>query len=154
MPSTVAPFRERIVALRARGVECRAIHQILRDECGFAGAYQSVYRFVRRLEPRTPDAVVRVETPPHFERIPEPLILWVEDGQLTAWCRTCGTQAVVRTRLVETGTDPHAWWSVLTARLWAHAWTVAELRAALEVVEAAIVRCALLTASGPSALAH
>lgn len=67
MPSTVAPFRERIVDLRARGVECRAIHQILRDECGFAGAYQSVYRFVRRLEPRTPDAVVRVETPPGDE---------------------------------------------------------------------------------------
>jgi transposase len=66
-PSTVAPFRDRIVDLRARGVECRAIHQILRDECGFAGAYQSVYRFVRRLEPRTPDAVVRVETPPSDE---------------------------------------------------------------------------------------
>jgi transposase len=67
MPSTVAPFRDRIVDLRARGVECRAIHQILRDECGFAGAYQSVYRFVRRLEPRTPEAVVRVETPPADE---------------------------------------------------------------------------------------
>jgi transposase len=67
MPSSVAPFRERVVDLRARGVECRAIHQILRDECGFAGAYQSVYRFVRRLEPRTPDAVVRVETDPGHE---------------------------------------------------------------------------------------
>jgi transposase len=67
MPSTVAPFRERIVALRKHGVECRAIHQILREECGFAGAYQAVYRFVRRLEPRTPDAVVRVETPPGDE---------------------------------------------------------------------------------------
>ncbi len=67
MASTVAPFRARVVELRARGVECRAIHQILRDEGGFTGAYQSVYRFVRRLEPRTPDAVVRVETPPGDE---------------------------------------------------------------------------------------
>jgi transposase len=67
MASTVAPFRDRVVDLRTRGVECRAIHQILRDECGFTGAYQSVYRFVRRLEPRTPDAVVRVETPPGEE---------------------------------------------------------------------------------------
>lgn len=66
-PSSVEPFRQRIVDLRKLGVECRAIHQILRDEGGFAGAYQSVYRFVRRLEPRTPDAVVRVETPPGEE---------------------------------------------------------------------------------------
>ena len=67
MPSSVAPFRERIVDLRGRGVECRAIYQILRDEHGFAGAYGSVYRFVRRLEPRTPAAVVRVGTEPGAE---------------------------------------------------------------------------------------
>jgi transposase len=66
-PSSVEPFRQRIVDLRKQGVECRAIHQILRDEGGFAGAYQSVYRFVRRLEPRTPEAVVRRETPPGDE---------------------------------------------------------------------------------------
>jgi transposase len=67
MPSSVEPFRQRIVDLRKQGVECRAIHQILREQSGFTGAYQSVYRFVRRLEPRTPDAVVRVETPPGEE---------------------------------------------------------------------------------------
>lgn len=66
-PSSVEPFRQRIIDLRKHGVECRAIHQILRDEGGFPGAYQSVYRFVRRLEPRTPAAVVRVETPPGDE---------------------------------------------------------------------------------------
>lgn len=66
-PSSVERFRQRIVDLRKQGVECRAIHQILREEGGFTGAYQSVYRFVRRLEPRTPDAVVRVETPPGDE---------------------------------------------------------------------------------------
>ena len=64
--STVTPYRDQVVALRARGVECRAIHQILREH-GFAGGYGSVYRFVRRLEPRTPDAVVRVETDPGAE---------------------------------------------------------------------------------------
>jgi transposase len=67
MPSSVEPFRQRIVDLRKQGVECRAIHQILRDQSGFAGAYQSVYRFVRRLEPRTAEAVVRVETAPGDE---------------------------------------------------------------------------------------
>jgi transposase len=64
--STVTPYRDQVVTLRARGVECRAIHQILREH-GFAGGYGSVYRFVRRLEPRTPDAVVRVETDPGAE---------------------------------------------------------------------------------------
>jgi transposase len=67
MPSSVEPFRDRVVALRALGVECRALHQILREQHGFAGAYQAVYRFVRRLEPRTPEAVVRVETEPGAE---------------------------------------------------------------------------------------
>ena len=65
--STVAPYRDQIVALRARGVECRAIHQILREQHAFAGGYGSVYRFVRRLEPRTPEAFVRVETDPGDE---------------------------------------------------------------------------------------
>jgi transposase len=60
-PSTVTAYRVRVVALRAAGVECRAIHHILRDEHAFTGSYQSVYRFVRRLEPRTPEAYVRVE---------------------------------------------------------------------------------------------
>jgi transposase len=67
MPSTVERFRQRVVDLRKQGVECRAIHQILREQSGFTGAYQAVYRFVRRLEPRTPEAVVRVETPPGEE---------------------------------------------------------------------------------------
>ena len=36
-PSSVERFRQRIVDLRKHGVECRAIHQILREEGGFAG---------------------------------------------------------------------------------------------------------------------
>jgi transposase len=66
-PSKVVPFREQVVALRQRGVECRAIYDILREQHAFAGSYGSVYRFVRHLEPRTPDACVRVEREPGDE---------------------------------------------------------------------------------------
>jgi transposase len=61
--STVEPHRERVLALRRAGVEIEAIRQRLREEKGFSGSYASVHRFVRRLEPRVPEAVVRVETP-------------------------------------------------------------------------------------------
>jgi transposase len=44
-------------------VEIEAIRQRLREERGFTGSYASVHRFVRQLEPRTLQAVVRVETP-------------------------------------------------------------------------------------------
>jgi hypothetical protein len=52
-----------VLALRRAGVESEAIRQRLREEKGFTGSYASVHRFVRRLEPRIPEAVVRVETP-------------------------------------------------------------------------------------------
>ena len=67
VPSKVAPFREHVIALRRRGVECRAIYDILCEEHAFTGSYGAVYRFVRHLEPRTPDAYVRVETGPAEE---------------------------------------------------------------------------------------
>jgi transposase len=65
--SIVAPLREVVERLRQRKVEMRAIHQILRDEHEFAGSYSAVKRFVRWLEPRVPEAVVRVETAPGEE---------------------------------------------------------------------------------------
>jgi len=61
--SSVEPYRDRVLALRRAGVEIEAIRQRLREEKGFTGSYASVHRFVRRLEPRIPDAVVRIETP-------------------------------------------------------------------------------------------
>jgi hypothetical protein len=67
VPSKVAPFRDQVIALRQRGVECRAIYDILREQHAFAGSYGAVYRFVRHLEPRTPEAYVRVETGPGEE---------------------------------------------------------------------------------------
>ena len=62
--SSVVDFRDPIVAWRREGVECRAIHGLLRERHQFAGSYSAVYRFVRSLEPRTPDACVRIETAP------------------------------------------------------------------------------------------
>jgi len=60
--SSVEPHRTRVVELRARGVEVMALWQILKDQHGYAGTYSSVFRFVRRLEPPTPESFVRVET--------------------------------------------------------------------------------------------
>jgi transposase len=64
--SSVEPYRQVVVKLRQEGVEIAAIHQRL-TERGYTGSYSSVYRFVRNLEPRTPDVTVRVETPPGEE---------------------------------------------------------------------------------------
>ena len=62
--SSVAGFRDPILAWRRQGVECRAIHTLLREQHDFTGSYAAVYRFVRALEPRTPEACVRIETAP------------------------------------------------------------------------------------------
>lgn len=66
MHSSVEPFRQFVLDLRAQKVEIAAIHQRLKER-GFAGRYDSVYRFVRALEPRTPDPTVRVERAPGEE---------------------------------------------------------------------------------------
>ena len=64
--SSVEPYRELVVALRAHGVEVAAIQQRLRER-GYRGHYSSVHRFVRALEPSLPDATVRVERSPGEE---------------------------------------------------------------------------------------
>ena len=64
--SSVAPYRDQVLTLRAQGVEVAALYQRLREQ-GYAGSYAAVYRFVRSLEPRTPDATVRVERAPGEE---------------------------------------------------------------------------------------
>jgi len=64
--SAVEPYRELVVQWREQGVEMAAIHQRLREQ-GFAGSYSAVQRFVHRLEPTLPDAVVRVERAPGEE---------------------------------------------------------------------------------------
>jgi len=64
--SSVEPYREVVAKLRKRNVEIAAIYERLKER-GYTGSYSSVYRFVRNLEPRTPDVMVRVETPPGEE---------------------------------------------------------------------------------------
>jgi transposase len=64
--SAVEPFRELVRKLRSQKVEMAAIHQRLRER-GYTGSYSSVRRYVRRLEPRQPQAVVRIETKPGEE---------------------------------------------------------------------------------------
>jgi len=64
--SSVEPYRELVVKLRKQGVEIAAICERLKER-QYEGSYASVYRFVRNLEPRTPDVTVRVETPPGKE---------------------------------------------------------------------------------------
>lgn len=65
--SSVEPYRDKVVELRQKGVEVMALWQILREQFGFQGGYGSVRRFVRRIEKRTPEAFVRLETAPGEE---------------------------------------------------------------------------------------
>lgn len=66
-PFAAAAHETRIRALRAQGVECRAILARLQDEVGFTGSYSALWRYVRALEPTVPRAVVRIETAPGVE---------------------------------------------------------------------------------------
>jgi transposase len=61
--SSVEPYRELVVKLRAEGVEVAAIHARLQER-GYGGSYAAVWRFVRQLEPVAPEATVRVERQP------------------------------------------------------------------------------------------
>jgi transposase len=67
MRSTVEPYEETVRDFLDQEVEIRAIWQRLREDYGYTGSYSSVRRFVRRLEPKGPDAVCRIETPPGVE---------------------------------------------------------------------------------------
>lgn len=64
--STVEPYREAVLKWRQEGVEIAAIHQRLSEQ-GYSGDYMAVYRFVKALEPATPETFVRVETLPGEE---------------------------------------------------------------------------------------
>lgn len=64
--SSVKPYRELVEQWRQDGVEVKAIHQRLQER-GYTGHYQSVWRFVRRLEGASTQATVRVERAPGEE---------------------------------------------------------------------------------------
>jgi transposase len=64
--SSVEPYREMVERLRQEGVEIKAIHERLQER-GYEGHYQSVWRFVHRLEGAKLKATVRVERLPGDE---------------------------------------------------------------------------------------
>ncbi len=64
--SSVEPYREIVVKLRRENVCMATILKRLKER-GYTGAYASVYRFVKVLEPVLPDVCVRVETQPGEE---------------------------------------------------------------------------------------
>ena len=65
--STVEPYRATVLTLLEQGLETEAIYQRLKEQHGFPGQYQAVWRFVRKLEPARPDVTVRVEVAPGAE---------------------------------------------------------------------------------------
>lgn len=64
--SSLEAFRPLVVQLRKEGVEMTAILQRLRER-GFTGSYSAVRRFVKHLEERQPDVMVRMECQPGEE---------------------------------------------------------------------------------------
>ncbi len=65
--STVEPYRDTVQRLLDQGVEMTAIFARLREDYGYAGGYSAVRRYVHRLCPPEPQAVVRVHTTPGEE---------------------------------------------------------------------------------------
>jgi transposase len=63
--SACVPYREAIELGLSRGRNAMAIWQDLVDTCGFAAGYQSVRRFVSKLQPsQSPEACAVIETAP------------------------------------------------------------------------------------------
>jgi len=62
--STVATYREEILAYRARGMEVAAIRSRLEEVHGQPVSYMAVWRLLQRLDPAQPEVFVRVETAP------------------------------------------------------------------------------------------
>ena len=67
MASTVQPYQDLVRSWLEQGVEMAAIYQRLRDDHRYTGSYSAVRRYVSRLSPSTPEAVVRVHTAPGEE---------------------------------------------------------------------------------------
>jgi transposase len=65
--STLEPYAQVVQQLLDQQVEMAAIFQRLRDDHGYSGSYSSVRRYVHRLRPAEPEAVVRVHTAPGEE---------------------------------------------------------------------------------------
>ena len=67
MTSSLAEYQPFVEQLLEQGVELTAIWQRLRDNYDYQGSYSAVRRFVQHLQPRQPEAYVRVQTAPGEE---------------------------------------------------------------------------------------
>ena len=67
MRSTVDPYEEIVREYIRQEMEMQAMLQRLREDHGYTGSYSSVRRFVRRIHPKEPEAVCRIETAPGEE---------------------------------------------------------------------------------------
>jgi transposase len=65
--SSIAKYTERVRELRALKMEIAAIRARLKEETGQTLSYEALRRLVHQLEPREPEAYVRVETLPGQE---------------------------------------------------------------------------------------
>jgi transposase len=65
--SLCGPFHETIVRLMDLGLDAQRIHQDLRFEHGFTGAYDSVRRYVKTLQEVSPERIWRMECLPAEE---------------------------------------------------------------------------------------
>ena len=86
--SSVEPYREVVERMRKEGVEMAAIWERLQER-GYEGSYGAVWRFVRRLEPQTPEVVVRVECRPGEEgQVDFGFAGMMQDPETGTWRRT------------------------------------------------------------------
>ncbi len=67
MTSSLADHRTFVEQLLAQGVEMTAIWQRLKENHNYQGSYSAVRRLVQRLQPREPNAIVRVQRAPGEE---------------------------------------------------------------------------------------
>ncbi len=65
--SSAEPYRDFIIEKRTKGVEIRALLKLLEEQKGFKGSYSALRRFVAKLEAKSPESFLRVETPPGEE---------------------------------------------------------------------------------------
>ena len=64
--SSLEAYRQQVEQWLKENVEAAAIHARLRER-GYRGSYDAVWRYVRKLKPRGPEVVVRVESKPGEE---------------------------------------------------------------------------------------
>lgn len=65
--SSLESYRDTVQKLVEQGVEMTAIWQRLQENFGYTGSYSAVRRFVTRLNPSEPSAIVRVHSEPGEE---------------------------------------------------------------------------------------